>query len=66
MIEMVDPVIHKKKLHSKDNDFQYWKSKSMEERLDAIEFLRQSYMKTETDVQQRLQRVYRIIRKTSG
>lgn len=47
----------------KDNssDFAYWSTKSFNERLDAIEILRQQYFRFKKDVQPRLQRVCRIV-----
>jgi hypothetical protein len=48
-------------LKDKHSDFAYWTTKSLKERLDAIEFLREQYIKFKKDVQPRLQRVCRII-----
>lgn len=42
------------------SDYQYWITRPAQERLDAIELLRQSYMSFHSDVSQRLQRVYRV------
>ena len=42
------------------SDYQYWITRPIHERLDAIELLRQSYLSFRTDVPQRLQRVYRV------
>jgi hypothetical protein len=49
------------RLKDKNTDFLYWTSKSEIERLQAVEILRQQYINHKTDVQPRLQRVYRII-----
>lgn len=48
----------------KDNstDFAYWSTRSMQERLEAIEILRQQYFKLKKDVQPGLQRVCRIVK----
>ncbi|MFN5024264.1 MAG: hypothetical protein ACK5HJ_00795 [Bacteroidota bacterium] len=43
------------------SDFAYWSTKSLTERLEAIEILRQHYFSLKKDVQPRLQRVCRII-----
>lgn len=43
-------------------DWEYWQSKSHEERLEALELLRQQYMEA-NNVPQRLQRVCRIIKR---
>ena len=53
-------------LKDKSNDFIFWNSKSEIERLQAIETLRQQYINYKTDVQSRLQRVYRIINQKQG
>ena len=46
-------------------DLEYWRSCSMQERIDAIEILRNQYIQLQNnrsirDVQPRLQRVYRV------
>jgi len=48
------------------NDFEYWKTKSPEERIDSIEILRLQYIKLQENVQQGLQRVYKITKQKSG
>lgn len=50
----------------KDNntDFAYWSTKSLNERLDTIEILRQQYFSIKKDVQPRLQRICRIVNKS--
>jgi hypothetical protein len=50
------------KLKAKDNDAAYWAERTPEERLAAIEFLRQQYMGP-AYAEQRLQRVCRIAQK---
>lgn len=42
------------------SDYQYWITRPMHERLDAIELLRQSYLSFLSDAPPRLQRVYRV------
>lgn len=42
------------------SDYHYWITRSFQERLDAIELLRQAYLSMKLDVPQRLQRVYRV------
>jgi len=51
-------IIH---LHDKQSDVAYWLSKSPSERIEAIEILRQQYVKLKR-IQPGLQRVYRIIK----
>ena len=56
-------VIKKIKLHDKTNyDREYWLSKTPEERLAALEFLRQQYFAMNNEPEPRLQRVFRIIK----
>ncbi|MDD5393653.1 MAG: hypothetical protein PHE17_11605 [Thiothrix sp.] len=42
------------------SDYQYWITRPIAERLDAVEMLRQSYLSFRTDVPSRLERVYRV------
>lgn len=52
-----------RQLKDKSSSLQYWQSKPANERLAAIELLRQQYIKFKyTDVQPRFQRVCRIIK----
>jgi hypothetical protein len=48
-------------LKDRNSDLDYWLAKTPVERLEAIEFLRQQYIKFLKDVQPGLQRVCRII-----
>ncbi len=50
-------------LHETQSDLTYWLSKSPQERLAAIEILRQQYVKLK-HIQPRLQRVCRVIKST--
>ena len=43
-----------------DPDILYWRSKTMEERLRALDLLREDYTRGLPDAQQRLQRICRI------
>ncbi len=45
-------------------DREYWMSRTPAERIDAIEILREQYMRFKGDVQQGLQRIYRIVEQT--
>jgi len=51
---------------AQQSDYSYWMTKSPQERLAAIEFLRQQYIKYKDDIQPRLQRVYRITNQKQG
>jgi Arc/MetJ family transcription regulator len=48
-------------LQQKQSDYDFWLTKSVKERLEAIELLRSHYIKFRKDVQPRLQKVCRII-----
>jgi hypothetical protein len=45
-------------------DFAYWQTCSFEERLAALESIRNDYIKWAYDIQPGFQRVYRIIKQT--
>ena len=49
-------------LHEQPNDYEYWISRPVSERIDAIEILRNQYIKFRKDVEPRLQRVCRVIK----
>ncbi len=62
----MEKVVRIVQLKDKNDDSDYWMSKSPEERIYAIEFLRQQYIKTLPDAQQRFQRVCNIINRKQG
>jgi len=49
--------------NERQNDYAYWLSKSPVERLAALELLRQQFIRFRKDVQPRLQRVWRIVKR---
>ena len=53
----MEKVIKKTSLKEKQSDLEYWLSKTPQERLEALEFLRQQYISFNKNVQPRLQRV---------
>lgn len=53
----MEKVIKKTTTREKQSDFEYWLTKTPQERLDALEFLRQQHINFNKDVQPRLQRV---------
>jgi hypothetical protein len=53
----MEKVIKKTTTREKQSDFEYWLTKTHQERLDALEFLRQQYINFNKNVQPRLQRV---------
>lgn len=60
----MEKVIKKISLRDKDNyDLEYWLSKTPEERISAIEFLRQQFYEIKDGSAPRLQRVIKFIRR---
>lgn len=57
----MDKVVKIVSLKEKHSDFSYWMSKSPQERLDAIETLRDQYIRFIKDVKPGFQRVCRVI-----
>lgn len=57
----VSRVVKKYNIKIQPNDFSYWKTKSYQERLAALEQIRSEYNLWKYNAEQRLQRVYRII-----
>lgn len=61
-----------KKYHIKDpqqyeDEREYWRSKTPEERLMALDQLRKQYMKLKgIDAEQRVQRVYKIVKRSES
>jgi len=56
-------VVKKYKLNEQPNDFPFWQSKTYEERLGALEQIRKEYNLWRYNAEQRLQRVYRIVKR---
>ena len=70
MNRKIAPFVTKTVLHQQGNDRAYWQSKSYQERIAALEEIRQDYhaweystRKESGDVQPGFQRVYRIIKR---
>jgi hypothetical protein len=57
-------VIKKYKFNEQPNDFLFWRSKSYEERLEALEQIRKEYNSWRYNAEQGFQRVYRIVKRT--
>lgn len=53
-------------LHGAQSDTEYWLSRSPEERLAAVEHLRQEWLAFHPDAVQRLQRVCRTVKRARG
>jgi len=58
--KLIKKISYKGPLKDAPKDYDYWKTRTHEERIAAIEFLRQSLYEKSTP---RLQRVYRIIKR---
>ena len=62
---MVKKIIVKRTQQASNDDAQYWWDKTPQERLDALEQIRQEYHQWKyQDAQPRFQRVYRIIKRS--
>ena len=57
----MDKVVRITSLKDKQTDFTYWSTKSEAKRFDAIEILREQYIRFNKDVQPRLQRICSVI-----
>ena len=57
-------VVNKYKVGEEPSDFSFWQSKSYEERIDALEQIRQEYNEWKYHAEQGFQRVYKIIKRT--
>lgn len=51
-------------LKNQPSDYHYWLTRSVSDRLDAIELLRRQYLEMAHDVEPRLQRVCRVVKST--
>lgn len=59
----IAPVITKRRLSDPSNDTDYWRSLPPQERINALEEIREEYHSWKKDVQPGFQRVYRIIKR---
>jgi len=62
----MEKVIKKTTTKEQQSDLEYWLTKTPQERLDALEFLRQQYINFNKNVQPRLQRVCKVINQKPG
>ncbi len=60
----ITPVVRKFKLTEQPNDFAYWQTQSYEARLAALEEIRREYYGYTDETEPRLQRVYRIVKRS--
>ena len=56
-------IVTKTKLHEQQNDFNYWQTQSYQDRLAALEQIRQEYHQYKYNAQPRFQRVYTIVKR---
>ena len=59
----ITKVINKYNFDNQPKDLLYWKTKTFEERLNALEQIRQEYNSWRYNAQQGFQRVYRIVKR---
>lgn len=59
----ISKVVKKFKIDEQPNDFVYWQSKSYEERLNALEQIREEYNQWRYNAEQGFQRVCRIVKR---
>lgn len=62
----MEKVVVKTTLKEQKSDLYYWLTKTPQERLDALEFLRQQYINFNKNVQPRLQRICTVISQKPG
>lgn len=62
----MEKVIKKTTLKDSSSDLKYWLKKSPQERLDALEFLRQQYINFNKNAQPGLQRVCKVTNQKPG
>lgn len=58
-------VVTRKPLKAPSSDVAYWRSQLYADRLAALETIRQEFHQGQSDVQSRLQSVYRIVKRAS-
>lgn len=62
----MEKVIKKTTLKDPSSDLKYWLTRSPQERLDALEFLRQQYINFNKNAQSGLQRVCKVTNQKPG
>lgn len=60
---MIEKVVKRKKLSEPDTDLIYWRKRTCEERIAALEAIREEYNSWRYNDQQRFQRVYTITKR---
>jgi hypothetical protein len=62
-VRSIAPVVKKTRLGEAKNDAAYWRTRSYQERIDALEQIREEYHLWKGDVQSGFQRVYTIVKR---
>lgn len=66
-MQKIAPVVQKFHLHDHEAaitaEREYWRSKTIEERCEALEYLREQYINLHYDTRPEFQRVYRIVKR---
>lgn len=65
LMQMDKTVIRKGKIAEQGNDFEFWQSRPIYERLLALEQIRDEYNRWKYGAEQRLQRVYTIVKRAN-
>jgi hypothetical protein len=65
-MQTMDKVVSRHPLKAQLRDTEYWLSRPVAERLDAVEQLRQDWLAAHPDAVQGLQRVCRVIKRSRG
>jgi len=60
---LIAPVVKKVRLGEAETDAAYWRSRSYQERIDALEQIREDYDRWRANAQPGFQRVYTIIKR---
>ena len=63
---MIEKVVKVIRMNQPASDYAYWRSRSVQERIDALETLRQQYIEFRKDVHSGLQRVLRVAQQKSA
>ena len=58
----IQPVVKKYKFGEEPTDFNFWQTKSVDERVSALEMLRDQILRNQDGTRQRLQRIYRVVK----
>ncbi|NCR40367.1 MAG: hypothetical protein GPJ21_11150 [Microcystis aeruginosa W13-11] len=58
----MEKVINKVNIKKQNNDFNYWQKQSYQNRLEALEQIRQQYHQYKYNAEPRLQRIYTIVK----